>query len=107
MGKEFTFERVFKSDSWLVDVIFIHGLTGDAQNTWISEKDGVFWPTWLGSDLKYLNIYTLGYPSSLFEKWAKKEMDIFERAGNVLEYLAALDIGHKPIVFITHSLGGI
>src|SRR5690606_25841305 len=60
-----------------------------------------------GSDLKYLNIYTLGYPSSLFEKWAKKEMDIFERAGNVLEYLAALDIGHKPIVFITHSLGGI
>ncbi|MCG7875157.1 MAG: putative lipase [Candidatus Thiodiazotropha endolucinida] len=34
-------------------------------------------------------------------------MDIFERAANVLEHLAAHGIGKRPIVFIVHSLGGL
>ncbi len=32
---------------------------------------------------------------------------MFERAGNVLEQLAGLGIGEKPIAFVAHSLGGI
>ena len=37
----------------------------------------------------------------------KKEMDMFERAANVLELFAGHDIGRRPIVFVAHSLGGI
>lgn len=107
MSNDFTFENVCSGETPLLDVIFVHGLTGDARNTWSNGDNDGFWPCWLKDDLKHLSIYTLGYPASLFEKWAKKEMDIFERAGNVLEFLAAKGIGERPIVFVTHSLGGI
>ena len=91
----------------MVDVIFVHGLTGDARATWTNESGDEFWPSWLQDDLKQITVYTLGYPTSLFEKWAKKEMDMFERATNVLELFAGHNIGHRPVVFVAHSLGGI
>lgn len=106
MSNEFTFSQVATCDSSLLDIIFVHGLTGDAHETW-SNANGDFWPQWLNEDVKHLSIYTLGYPASIFEKWAKKEMDIFERANNVLEHFAAKGIGKKPIAFIAHSLGGL
>lgn len=108
MSNEFIFQQVSTCADSLLDVIFVHGLTGDAYQTWSSsKKDDGFWPKWLSDDLEHLSIYTLGYPASLFEKWAKKEMDIFERANNVLEHFAAKGIGTKPTAFVTHSLGGI
>jgi hypothetical protein len=41
------------------------------------------------------------------EKWAKQEMNLHERANNMLEQLAAYGIGDRPIIMITHSLGGL
>lgn len=52
-------------------------------------------------------MYAIGYPASIFAQWAKKEMDLHERANNMLEALASKGIGERPIVFVTHSLGGI
>ena len=101
------FHRVAIGSDPLVDVIFVHGLTGDAQRTWTVDSSDAFWPPWLQEDLDRLAVYTLGYPTSLFEKWAKKEMDMFERASNVLELIAGNGIGVRPIVFVSHSLGGI
>jgi len=101
------FIRICEGEISLVDVIFVHGLTGNACETWSDESGKEFWPNWLQADLQTISIYTLGYPASLFEKWAKKEMDMFERAGNVLERFAGFGIGERPIVFVTHSLGGI
>ena len=91
----------------MVDVIFVHGLTGDAHDTWTNESKDEFWPQWLQDDLDRISVFTLGYPSSLFEKWAKKEMDMYERAANVLELFAGNDIGQRPVIFVAHSLGGI
>ena len=54
-----------------------------------------------------MNVYTLGYPASLFEKWAKREMNLYERAKATLECLASYEFGERPIVFISHSLGGL
>jgi len=34
-------------------------------------------------------------------------MDMFERADNVLEQFAGKGLGQRPLVFVTHSLGGI
>jgi protein SERAC1 len=107
MSSEFIFEKISACESPLVDVIFIHGLTGDARKTWECPRDGNFWPEWLQEDLKHLAIYTLGYPASVFEKWSKKEMDMFERANNVLEMLSARGFGDRPIALVTHSMGGL
>jgi len=101
------FQCLCGGDDRAVDVVFIHGLTGDASSTWIAEGGDDFWPTWLFEDVPGLAIYSLGFPSSLFAKWGKGEMDMFERAGNVLEIFAGHGLGKKPIVFVTHSLGGI
>lgn len=90
-----------------IDVIFIHGLTGDPKATWSCPNDNSFWPQWLYDECQRLAIYTLGYPASLFAKWANKEMDIFERATNTLEVMAGMGIGQRPIVFVAHSLGGL
>lgn len=107
MSDELTLEHVFGSESSLVDVIFVHGLTGDHRETWTSATHGDFWPGWLEKDLDRVSVYSLGYPASLFEEWANEEMDLFERAGNILERFAGLGIGRRPIAFVGHSLGGI
>jgi len=107
MASEFSFKQVCGCDQPNVDVVFIHGLNGDPEETWKCAENDNFWPEWLTDDLPSVAIYTLGYPNGLFEKWAKKEMDIYDRATNALEYMSALGIGSKPCVFVTHSLGGI
>ena len=37
-------EVVFTADSPVVDIVFIHGLTGDAKKTWSNEQPDGFWP---------------------------------------------------------------
>lgn len=107
MTEELSFTKICGGDEPLFDVLFVHGITGDPKDTWVSEKTGECWPAWLCADLPGVAVYSLGYPASLFEKWAKKEMDLFERAGNALECMAANGIGQRPLAFIAHSLGGL
>lgn len=107
MSEDLIFTTVCSAENPMMDVIFIHGLTGDPKDTWVSEDEGDYWPNWLCTDLPNIAVYALGYPASLFEKWAKKEMDLYERATSVLDYMLGKDIGTRPIAFICHSLGGI
>lgn len=104
---EATFKQIHSDPSAIVDIVFVHGLSGDAHSTWDCGGSDGFWPAWLAQDIGYSNVYCLGYGAAAFEKWAKKEMDMFERADNILEQFAGTGIGKRPLVFITHSLGGI
>ncbi|WP_417834344.1 ABC-three component system protein [Thalassospira xiamenensis] len=106
-SEELCLDCVFKVEIAEIDVIFVHGLTGDPHKTWVWEGGDQSWLIDLGSDLNKANVWTLGYPASLFVQWAKKEMNIYDRAGNVLEQLASKGVGQRPIVFVAHSLGGI
>jgi hypothetical protein len=110
MSEDFVFATIAATGG-NVDVIFIHGLTGDPVATWTSsrsgEPEGDFWPKWLAKDVPGLNLYSLGYPASIFAKWAQKEMALHEQAIATLDVLAAYELGERPIALITHSLGGL
>ena len=100
-------ELIAAAPSPVVDVVFVHGLTGDSKETWSNGRSNGFWPAWLNSELETISVYSLGYPVSALRQPVKKEMDLFERAGNVLERFAGSGIGERPIVFVAHSLGGV
>ena len=89
------------------DVLFVHGLTGDPYDTWVSGGDKSFWPKWLCEAFPSIAVHVVGYPASMFVKWAKKEMDIHERANSMLEHLAVYGIGNRPLALVCHSLGGL
>lgn len=91
------------------DVIFVHGLGGHARGTWHPQErydDDNFWLAWLGNDLKDVGVWSLGYEVEPF-KWKGSSMPLADRATNVLDLLDSYGIGERPLVFITHSLGGL
>ena len=91
------------------DVIFVHGLGGHARSTWHPQElpnDDNFWLTWLAQERPDLGIWSFGYNAAPSE-WKGSTMPLFDRASNLLEYLAVNDIGKYPIIFVTHSMGGL
>lgn len=106
----FTFEQI-AGGTGSFDVIFIHGLSGDPKGTWTcataTDPSDAYWPLWVAQDVGMANVYALGYPAELFAKWIEESMSLYERAKAVLEYLAGLDFGSRPIAVIAHSLGGL
>lgn len=108
MSEELVFKNICGGENSQIDIVFVHGLTGDCVETWTTKNgsDEVYWPTWFCEDLP-VGVFAIGYPASVYGKWAKKEMNLYERAKNALECLVSYDIGKRPVVFITHSLGGI
>ena len=110
MSEDFVFAPIAASGE-CIDVIFIHGLTGEPISTWTSnnsgEPEGDYWPEWIAKDVPGLNIYTLGYPASIFARWAQKEMALHEQAIATLEHLAGNDIGERPIGLIFAQSGRV
>lgn len=102
------------------DLIFIHGLGGDAFSTWGHDHDdSSSWPLWVGKEFPQIGVWSLGYASSA-SKWTRflgcfsrrwrdkgQSMALHYRARQLLDLLALHDIGHRPIVFVCHSLGGL
>ena len=105
MPEEVSFTIVHNPEQALLDVVFVHGLTGDPKKTWTSKAG--YWPDWMAEDHPDVRVCTFGYPASKFKKWIKKELDIFELAKLATEILCGKGVCKRPIIFVTHSLGGI
>ena len=98
--------NVTEAGSALVDVVFLHGLGGDAQKTWTG--DG--WPGWLGwlgEDLPDVAIWTVGYSADSSRWHRRKAIPIVDRATNLLAALENRSIGQRPVCFVVHSMGGL
>jgi hypothetical protein len=57
---------LYASQNPAVDIIFVHGLTGDSYNTWLDAKSGVYWPVdLLSKDIPDVRILTFGYDADV------------------------------------------
>ncbi|XP_032109090.1 protein SERAC1 isoform X2 [Sapajus apella] len=108
------------------DVLFIHGLMGAAFKTWrqqdseqaVIEKPTededrytTCWPkTWLAKDCPALRIISVEYDTSLSDWRARCPMErrsIAFRSNELLRKLRAAGVGDRPVVWISHSMGGL
>ena len=71
------------------NVIFVHGLSGHAYDTWRRAPDGdSFWPLWLAEDVEGVSVYTLAYAAPA-SNWLGTAMPLQDRVGNVRARLLA------------------
>jgi pimeloyl-ACP methyl ester carboxylesterase len=107
------------------DVLFIHGLGGDAFITWRYGKNvTTSWPHWLSKDFPDIGVWSLGYPASP-TRWARicnlpilrgllqgspdsgHTMALPDRATQVLDLMVQQGFGRVSTAFVCHSLGGL
>lgn len=88
------------------DVLFIHGLTGDAES-WSALPDQAGWPDWFAENPAH-SVWVLEYPADA-TRWTSEGpgMDLVERAMSIAGHLAASDLFRRPTFWICHSLGGV
>jgi pimeloyl-ACP methyl ester carboxylesterase len=91
------------------DIVFVHGLGGSSHATWRhSGRNGqFFWPAELGKDRADCGIWTAGYPAGITSPFGAPGMIIEKRAGNLSQKLANAGVGDRPLLFVTHSMGGL
>ncbi|KAG4432473.1 hypothetical protein IFR05_012039 [Cadophora sp. M221] len=92
------------------DIVFVHGLNGDAIQTWT--KDDVCWPRdLLPQDIANARIMTWGYDSKIARATSfSSQASIFGHCENLLFDLDIVRRGlsvPRPLIFVGHSLGGL
>ncbi|KAI9715704.1 MAG: hypothetical protein M1812_005856 [Candelaria pacifica] len=102
-----------KPDSAEVDIVFVHGLTGDQERTWTGECASTPWPqTLLPAKLPQARILTFGYDAYVLDWRAMVSKNrIGNHSKNLLSALATHrendDTNNRPILLVAHSLGGL
>ena len=102
------------------DIILVHGLLGGAFRTWRqsdtekqSEEYTRCWPQkWLTQDINAFRLLAVNYQTFL-SNWNMECQDsnsvfsLSQRSSQLLSDLKASDVGKRPIIWITHSMGGL
>ncbi|KAI2715213.1 hypothetical protein CBS147332_4867 [Penicillium roqueforti] len=93
-----------------LDIVFIHGLTGDREKTW-THQNGNLWPRdLLSKDLSKARIMTFGYDVDIFSFTSITFSDRLHDHSQSLAYAIVsqrIECSSRPILFIAHSLGGL
>ena len=73
-------------------IVFIHGLTGDSDRTWLHEESGVFWPVdFLTRDIPNARILAFAYDADVVNlRGPVSQNRISNHATNLLGELARL-----------------
>lgn len=90
-----------------LDLLFIHGLGGDAYSTWQYEnREEYLWPKGLAGDFPEIGVWTIAY-GAVASKWVEDVMPMEDRAQNLLNHFVANGIGKRPFALVAHSMGGL
>uniref|UniRef100_A0A674A1I5 Protein SERAC1 n=1 Tax=Salmo trutta TaxID=8032 RepID=A0A674A1I5_SALTR len=110
------------------DVLFVHGLLGAAFKTWrqkdcdpteeekaagASEDYTECWPkSWLAADCPNLRVLSVEYDTHLSDWRAKcpvenQRMSLAYRSRELLKKLKSAGVGDRPVVWVSHSMGGL
>lgn len=96
----------------VVDICFVHGLTGDWESTWTAHGHSAPWPkTLLPPKLDRSRILTYGYDAYILRKGVAASNRLAHHAKNLLHDLTTdRDLNGascRPLIFVAHSLGGL
>jgi predicted alpha/beta-fold hydrolase len=90
-------------------IIAVHGLGGDWEKTWVDDNGALWLRDFLPSQLPPARIMSYGYNSRT--AFSKAVTDISDEAAMLLDRLdgerQSKDQKARPIIFVSHSLGGI
>lgn len=133
MASHYGIQEVFRGDNPVVElrknrnpsqsrpadvvnsIVAVHGLNGDAIQTWTTNKTEKFWlgdPEMLPKNMSNARILSFGYDASATAFFGRTSSDtILQHAHTLVAELVAdrqlEGAVNRPIIFICHSLGGI
>jgi hypothetical protein len=83
----------------LVDIIFVHGLTGNSYNTWLEANSDIYWPVHLlRHDVPNARIMAFGYDADVAKLLGPVgQSNIREHASTLLEELAHRRVGAESV----------
>ena len=79
-----------KTETKIVNIVFVHGLGGAARETWTHQPSNTFWPSLLPEDDRFANarISTFGYDADFKNIFAAKNvLDISDFSKQLLDAL--------------------
>ncbi|PIK48333.1 hypothetical protein BSL78_14782 [Apostichopus japonicus] len=84
----------------------------DSERPWVSRFTDCWPKSWLAKDCPNIRILTITYDTQLTE-WVSKcpfeseKRSISQRSGEIIHKLREAGLGQRPIIWVTHSMGGL
>lgn len=106
---EFGIHPYHQTESASVDLVLVHGLKGNSNDTWAGKDDNgkrTYWPDWIKEAHPDVNIWCVDYDSSL-NPWLQSGVPLDQIAGGLLVNALDRGLGARPIHWVGHSMGGL
>ncbi|CAG8897091.1 unnamed protein product [Penicillium egyptiacum] len=110
---DYGLKTLYEPEHATVDILFVHGLTGNRETTWTFKPTRQLWPQhFLAKDLPNARIITFGYDGDIIGALKVAGSNTLRDHGKTLAHDLAVwrkrsKSDHRPLIFVAHSLGGL